>query len=336
MKKLLSLAAVGLALCSLFVSCASTGGKEKAPASIHPREYVFDMIDAGESINVPKNQYGPNYQYYGHLWSLAKKDKPQAGDTVTFHIRGVSDIDIPALQADVVDSSAAASYWTVLSSADNQAQIVAENIVAGEPFEGELTYVLEKSSIAAFDFVIFYDEAVGKAANIKFERVCESTDTNNEVPSAPHVKDVTVEVGKVAAFFEVATNHPWVDGGFDQSVISNYQGIVDLMTVYTPDTLPKAGDTITAHWKAKSDVDIKALHMRVFDNSPAANWWTELDANGGDGAIFVEDIKAGEPFEGELTMTYVKDAIGGAALVVWYDIGDAEPNGPATIIMVRD
>lgn len=340
MKKLLSVAAVAVALCSLMVSCASKeavveSAVEEPAAIVHPRSYTFDMIDSGDSIQVPKNEYGPNYQYYGHLWKLAKKDRPLKNDTVIFHIKGVSDTDLPALQAEVVDSSATAGYWKILTSSADQSKVIAENIKAGEPFEAELTYILAEDSVAAFDLVIFYDEVVGKSAKITFERVVESTDTTKEVPEEEHVAHRDVAVEKVAAFFEIAPRHPWVNNAFDTSVTDGYQSAINLVpSIYTEDTLPKAGDTMTVTWKGVSDTDIKTLHMRVYDNSPMCNWWMELDANGGAGAVFLEDIKAGEPFEATMEITYEADAVGSPALLVWYDLEDATDS--AIIKMVRN
>lgn len=337
MKKLLSFAATALALCGLMVSCASSGSSEKsgAPASIHPRSYTFDLIDGGsDTINLVWNQYGPNYQATPFFDKLVKTDKVQAGDTVTFKAKATTDVDLPLLLAYPVSTS---PNWTPMG----ETIAVAENVKAGETFEIDVTFVTTAKQGTNFALCMQYDNAdqevkTGGPCVLTLERVCESTDTSNEVPAAPHVSHMEIELEKVAAFFEIATNHPWVNGSQDMSVISNYQGVCDLMSKYNADDLPKAGDTLKITWKAASDVDISAIHMRIIDNSPAANWWTELDANGGGGAVFIENVVAGEPFEGEMEMTFERDAIGGVALCIWYDIGDANPDGPAIIKLVRN
>lgn len=345
MKKLLSLAAVGLALCGLFVSCASTGSsKGAATTSTHPRSYVLDPFDAGEKWSMPYNQYGPNYQSLKDTshFKLVKTDKPQAGDTIQIRAKFTSDIDIPKLFCHVTDQSPAANYWTILGEAN---VFVAENIKAGEPVEMNIDYVLEKDVKGDYTLVFVYDQDAGEnpqmegvdkvngPAVLTFEKVADSTDTSNEVPAAPHVTTRDVAIEKYAAFFEVATNHPWVNGAQDMSIISNYEGYCDLANLYGED-LPKAGDTLNVTWRAKSDIDISKLNIRLVDRSPAANWWTEIDVNAGAGTVLIEDIKAGETFEASIQLTYGVDAIGGSSLVLWYDVGDAV--GPATILLSRD
>ena len=112
MKKLLNVAVVAMALCGLMLtSCGSTGGSG-APASVHPRSYTFDVIDGGgDTVNLVWNQYGPNYQATPFFSGLTKKDKPQAGDTVTFKMKAVSDVDLPLLLAYPCSTSPA---WTPL------------------------------------------------------------------------------------------------------------------------------------------------------------------------------------------------------------------------------
>ncbi|MCQ2575551.1 MAG: hypothetical protein MJ162_02330 [Treponema sp.] len=347
MKKLLSLSVAALALAAtLLTGCASSGGakKDAGAGSVHPRSYVLDPIDGGEVWEMPYNQYGPNYQSLKERshYPLVKTDKPQAGDTIEIRSKFTSDIDIPMLFAHVTDQSAQANYWTILGEV---CVLVAEDIKAGVPVEWNYDYVLEKPVKGDFTLCFVYDQdakenplmegvaKVGAKATLTFERVAESTDTANETPAAPHVAVRDVAIEKYAAFFEVATNHPWINGQQDMSVISNYEGYCDLANLYGED-LPKAGDTLNVTWKAKSDIDIAKLNIRLVDRSPAANWWKEIDSNAGSGAVLIENVVGGETFEASIQLTYGEDAVGGSSLVIWYDVGEGD--GPAIILMSRD
>lgn len=331
MKKLLNVAAMALALCGLMLTSCASGGKSDAGASTHPRSYTFDVIDGGsEKISMPFNQYGPNYQATPFFTNLVKKDKPQAGDTVTFKMKAVSEIDLPLLLAYPCSTSPS---WTPLA----ETITMAENVVAGEAFECEVTFTLTSKMGSDFALCMQYDNTdqevkAGGPTNLTLERVCESTDTTKEVPSAPHNPYVEVNLGKYAAFLEVATNHPWINGVQDMSVISNYEAGPEVTNAYGDD-LPKAGDKMHLTWKAVSDTDIAVMHVRLVDRSAAANWWKELEPTS-EGTVMVENIVAGEPFTVDLELTFAEDPVAQVNLCIWYDVGDAD--GPAIFKVVKD
>lgn len=336
MKKILKVSVLLMALAMLFTSCASKEKGESGPSIPHPREYVFDPIDAGEVWSIEYNQYGPNYQSLktNTFYPLVKKDKPLAGDTVTIKMKFVSDIDLPCLIANLTDQSAAANYWTLISAKEDVNKVIATDIKAGVPVEVEYTTVLSTDVKGDFTFVFVYDTSdqpaeypmINAPAKFTFERVCESTNTNNEVVEAPHVPTTYgVDLAKYAAFCQIETNHPWIDGQQDMSVISNYQAVPDVTAAFNG-KLPLAGDKIDFMWMAVSDIDIKAIHARVVDKSAEAGWWKELEANS-EGQIIAENVKAGEPFTATAIFDIANDAVGAVAICIWYDVGDAE--GPA-------
>lgn len=341
MKKILCVATMLLSLGLVLTGCASGGSKDAGSASVHPREYVFDVIDGGSDVlNLVFNQYGPNYQVTPFFTGLVKKDKPQAGDTVTFKMKATSDVDLPLLLAYPCSTSPS---WTGLDSGDNDARIMAKDVKAGEPFECEITWVLSAKMGGDFALCMQYDNAdqevkTGGPCKLTLERVCESTDTTKEVPSAPHIAHIDVELAKYAAFCEIATNHPWINGAQDMSVISNYQATPEVTRAWG-DELPIAGDTVTVTWVGVSDVDIAKLYIRPVDCSAAANWWDELivptwaeedDYTAQDEQmLFGSDIKAGEPFSLTKTFTFAKNATAQVNFCIWYDVGMGE--GPAII-----
>lgn len=353
MKKLLKFAAGLLAASALLVSCASTESAKKGSTAAgtgipHPRSYEIDPADLNAPVSMDYNQYGPNYQGVADFYKpFLKADKPQAGDTVKIKMKVTADIEIPGLAYFIIDNSPAASYWTVISE-DNYI----ENIKPGEYVEVEKEVVLTAGSKGGFQLVFAYDGAdhgqdqfakAGAPSKLSFEKFGNTTNTiaeaeayaatNGEViaPKGPQTYNIAIE--KVAAFFQLETNHPWVDGVQDMSQISNYQGVAHFATEFGED-LPKAGDTIHATWHATSDVDIKKLHIRVIENSAAVNWWGELSEGGGTGYVLIEDVKANEPFNASVDIPLIQDAQEEISFCIWADVGDVEQ--PATIIMARD
>lgn len=339
MKKLLGIAVLAVALSGL-MSCASKGA---APAGLpHPRSYTIDVADGTSkslgSVGTAKlvfNQYGPNFQEEIDFTSFVKFNKPLAGDTIDVSIKGVSDKDIEILNVNIVDTSAAYSYWGKLTGDDGYP---IEGVKAGEPFEATFSFALASDMKGAFKIVLM-SETLTEAATITFEDMGETTDTSTEVvieERKPQVYDM--DFTKYAAFLEVKTNHPWIDGVQDMSVISNYEATVDITNFFpSTDKLPIAGDKLNITWKVTSDTDIAKLCMRVIENTPAVNWWKELDKKWietQEGLVVAENIKAGEVLDISASFDYGDAALEGTSIVIWYDVGDADR--PAIFKLVRD
>ena len=336
MKKLLGIAVLAVALSGL-MSCAS---KEAKPAGLpHPRSYTIDLAD-GTSTAVGSagagkltfNQYGPNNQDLYDFTSFVKYNKPIVGDTVDVLIKGVSDKDIDSVEVGLVDNSAAANYWTNLS----EPQII-EGIKAGEAFEVTFSFPVTADMKGSFRICIQtpINVVLPEAPSITFEDMGETTDTSTEVvieERKPQVYDM--DFTKYAAFLEVKTNHPWIDGVQDMSQISNYEAVVDITNFFPAGKLPIAGDKLNITWKVSSDTDIAKLCMRVIENTPAVNWWKELDVNAGTGQVVAENIVAGEPLVITASFDYAEAAVEGASIVIYYDVGDADR--PAIFKLVRD
>ncbi len=338
MKKLLGIAVLAVALSGL-MSCAS---KEAKPAGLpHPRSYTIDLADGtGKatgttgSAKLVFNQYGPNFQEEVDFTSFVKFNKPLAGDTIDVTLKGVADNDVALLYVNIVDTSAAYNYWGVLNAAD---AYFIEGITAGQPFEATFSIPLEKEMKGNFKIVLRSDESNGDIP-ITWEKVTNTTDTSTEVVIEERVPQTyDIDFTKYAAFLEIQTNHPWVNGVQDMSVVSNYQATVDITNAFPADKLPIAGDKLNITWKVSSDTDIAKLYMRVFENTPEVNWWKELDKLWLDtqtGLIVAENIKAGEPMEITASFEYGEAAVAGTSICIWYDVEDAER--PAIFKLVRD
>lgn len=350
MKKSLIASVVALASAvMLFVGCASSGAKASdAPVSVHPREYTLGLSDSktGPVIPVVFNEYGPNYQSNPAMdyTKNIRKDKPKAGDTIHVNYKFTTDLDISALRISLIDPTV--NYWLELAP---DGAIILYDIKAGETVEGSEDIVLTADVKGEFKVYLAYDNedlikagaaVVGAPSTFTFEDVAgvESTDVAlelpaSEVPTGP--KTIEVNINKIAAFCEVVTGHPWIDGKQIMSEIENYQADISYRILLEEEPMP--GDIISVTWKAKASIDIPALKMMPVDHSESVGWWkVMIDDESDDNVIVARDIKAGEVFE--INKTFVVDT--GAAstdcnLRVWYDY-DGEGPGPCEIIAVRD
>lgn len=359
MKKLLSAAVAVLALGTLFVGCASSGAAKETsegPSIPHPRTYVIDMGEAkdGNVVAIEYNQYGPNYQStpnpdFSHL---LKKDYPKTGDTVVLNWEFTADKDLPVVLAGLVDGSAKANYWRNL--ADPATFVLGEDIKAGEVVKGSKEIVLAADSVGQFAIYLQYDSEdsiklgyakVNDKAVLTFNDIADvaTTDTFAElealgVTTVTGPKTINIQMEKIAAFCEIATNHPWVDGVQDMSKISNYQADVSISSLLDEELA--AGDVLNITWHAVSDKDIPVLYARPVDHSQSVGWWNEMYTGdwgeNNENVVLARDIKAGVPFDCAKTFTCdVGSDSTDVLIVVWYDY-DPETNGPGPALILMD
>ena len=333
MKKLLGFSAMALALCGLFVSCASTGKNEAFVSNVaHPRTYIIDLADA-KTGNVSKfaalngtTIYGSNNEFTDFL----KFDPPQVGDTFEVHYKGVSDIDIPGIELCISNHST----WNNLISQEQCELALAEDIKAGVPFEGVKTYVLDGSAPAATSkifFDLYYDNCLikndpakypvtGKKAVITWEKTgVETTNTaldSGEVvtrPEGPITFDVNIADAMKMIQFEV--------GDSDASGnIQTYKAFINITDCpQFKYYLPKAGDTVNFKFKGKSDTAIQTpVIVALVDQSEAAGWWKEVGASNWQ-VTLAESIPADEEFEISGSMELASDCVGGLTVFAIYN-----------------
>jgi len=120
-------------------------------------------------------------------------------------------------------------------------------------------------------------------------------------------------------------------------VVDNYQASPDITFAFG-DYLPKKGDVINITWSAFSDVRIRQIYVRPVDCSASAGGWKELltvDWDDLDKYIIARSITPNNPFTGTVSFKLEKDVVSQFNLCIWYDIGDARPDGPAIIKMAK-
>lgn len=352
MKKIINSVVLALASVLMLASCASTGSaKGDGYVSVHPREYVLDLSESktGTTINVVYNEYGPNYQsdpainFSGNV----KKDKPQEGDTIKVYYKFSTDIDVPKVRISLIDPTV--NYWLELAADD---AIELEDIKAGEIYEGEKDIVLTNKVSGEFKVYIAYDNQdflndgfakVGAPAVFTFYDVEDVVSTDvalempaSDVPAGP--KTINVEINKIAAFCEIVTGHPWIDGKQIMSEIENYQADISYRQLLEEEV--QAGDILVVTWKGKPSQDIPVLKCMPVDHSKEVDWWkVMIDDESDENVIIGTDLKANEVFE--ISKTYVIDTgsvTTDCNLRVWYDCDPENPRlpGPCMIFGVNN
>lgn len=155
-----------------------------------------------EKINLAANQYTPG-NYQAKLDTVISSDVVLAvGDKIDITITGCADKAITGLKVSVVDTTEAASYWTVLS---DKKQF---NVAAETDFSEKVTLTISKAPIgtgaASQTVVIEYDEAtepttiwVSKAA---LDESKANPITAFELPSG------AVEIANFSAMSEIPSN----------------------------------------------------------------------------------------------------------------------------------
>lgn len=304
-------------------------------AVAHPRTYVIEMADAGTTVDVAYNSYGPNYQATPDFTKFLKADKPQKGDTLEVHFKFKSNIDLPVLFAGAVDTSPQANYWTQLTGADYF--LVGEDIKAGTIVDKVIKMPVEVGAKGKVTICLQYDnkddtehKKVNKAAKLTFTKTVKTTDTTKEVVKRTAPKTWSVNLSKYAAFLQIETNHPWVNGKQDMSVVANYQAVPDISKAFNNGKeLPIKGDIINVTYRATSNIDIDEMRITVVENTEAVNWWADLAGGDEKFQVFAKDIKKGVPFDAKATFHLIQDAQEGISLQIFYEVGQG--SGPAIL-----
>lgn len=179
MKKILGIA-TALAAALMLASCASTAKAEKkatpakteakattaATATAAPEHGVIYSGDSAKTsfVLADNHTYGKNFQFLNSTGNVLPKDyKAAAGDVIKLHIEGTASKtivkgkddkgDAIVLWCNVVDTSAAGSYWTPLATQYS----VMDEIPAGGAFTFDITLTLTKDGKA---------KAGGSGANV--------------------------------------------------------------------------------------------------------------------------------------------------------------------------
>ena len=169
-------------------------------------------------------------------------------------------------------------------------------------------------------------------AGLKLEEYPNITPVQISVSASYPGASAEVIENSVASLIESQVN-----GVEDMTMVDNYQTVVDVTPAFNG-YLPRKGDTINVTWNAVSNVRLRNLYARPVDCSAAAGGWRELlnvNWDDFDDYLLVRSAKANEPFIGSVTFKLTKDTVEQFCLCIWYDIGDAWPNGPAIIKMSK-
>ena len=297
-----------------------------ATTALTAENFVFDVSAAreGKTQAFPYNQYGPNQQATPTFTHLIKTKKPKKGDTVEIYFKGTSNIDLPYIAVDLVDNSAAANYWTVLTPKDQEAQLCAKDIKAGTPFEGHITYTLDKDVKSALVFCMRYDDdpakndyakdvaKVGKEAKITFTKVVESSNFS-AAKKGRKAKTYSIDVTQAAKLIEMQASFN-KDGTPEW-----YSAVVDITSLFGDD-LPVKGDKVTLTYKGSTTISIPEIRCTLVENTAAVGWWRDLVSDNNDEKFFtwIKDIQADKVFKGSVTIPVNVSVEEGISIQMYY------------------
>ena len=347
MKKLLTFAAAAALALSL-ISCGSTGGTEKAPKAgyPHPMTYTLDIASAtkdGVIVMQDNSQYGTpgqstrqtSYTHKTSWYNIVKPNKPQKGDKIHLVGRITSEIDIDSLMVSVVDN--AGGGWTVLTEGEN----FLKGIQANVPYDIDMEMNVANKVGGECMLVLAYGEQNGGVANFKAEKVaeCDIGTPQGDIEVIENHKEPKVyefDLSKDMAYVVMEPEYPWVDGVQDTMADPLlYSAKVEITKRFDKDTdWPIPGDKIKVYWKTRANNDISSLNARLIENTPAVNWWKEIDVNGGKGHVIAENIKADEVSELEFEFEFSEAPIDGVTIYLYNDLSAS--NGSSLFTYVRD
>ena len=310
---------------AVFAAPKKKDKKKKAEEPVEPSCYILDVYDACTELKIVSNQYGEanksEFQANADWTNLVKTKLPKKGDIIDVYFKFTSPIDIDCLTMNIVDTSPAASYWLILQE---EKDWILTDIKANVPVEAHFQGVLKNPSRGKLTLQFAYGKQNGRDAVFKFERVKESVTGAAPVVERKNPKKFDFDISKDAAFVQIEAEYPWVNGVQDRTAAPIcYQKVVDISKLFGND-LPIVGDEIHCKWKCVADKDISKLYVRAIENTAAVNWWAEIDANGVEGTVLGENIKAGVTNEFDFTIKINKKAIEGISLDIWYEVDAAD------------
>lgn len=338
-------------LTAFFTGCASTNKgsdlSDKSKKNVHPREYILNPYDGARTLSLSFDEYYYCYEGRINMWNYLKKDMPRAEDKIIIRGRFKSSVNIPCLTVYLEDSSYEGHYSTMLSGINR-----IMDVQQGTYYDLSLVFALSSDSLGGLDIVFAYDGnnhgmgeflKVGKSSVLTFEYTedeeSQTTNTNDEVLEEEITEHqvLNIQLEKCMPFIEIATRYPIVNGVEDMTLVDNYQAVVDV-THALNGYLPKKGDIINVTWSAVTNTRIRRIYARPVDCSAAAGGWRELlnvDWDDFDDYIIINSVKPNTPFVGNVTFVLAKDVVSQLSLCLWYDIGDAWPDGSAIIKMSK-
>ena len=331
MKKLLKVSiAVLLMVAMVATAFAAPKKKDKAKskkeaAPVEPSYYVLDVVDACTEIKIVPNQYATvgetDFQAVADWTPLVKTNKPKKGDVIDVYLKIISPIDIDTLMMNIVDTSAAASYWTILQE-EHDWKLT--DIKANVPKEAHFQGVLKNPMRGNLGIQLAYGKANKTGTTVKFERVKQSVTGAKPVEIRKTPKKFDFDISKDAAFVQIEAEYPWVNGVQDrQAAPTCYQKVVDITKLFGDD-LPIVGDEIHMKWKCTADKPLAKLLIRAVENTQVVDWWAEIDEAGTAGTLLGENIKAGETNNFDFTIKINKACKEGISLCIYYDVDDAD------------
>jgi len=184
-----------LAFESIFIALplfAQSGRNDVYIKYVHPRIYHFDLYDSEEKVYLNINNSSRNFEAHANFTKYVKKDMPKAGDKVIFHYSGYAKKKLSPLTATVWDKK------KNIKLSDSDKVFVEDDIEAKVPFEGTISFILDRDSERSFYLKLSntkhsITEKTDKC-HLYFTRVAETTNTTNESKAEAKAKRKKIKI----------------------------------------------------------------------------------------------------------------------------------------------
>lgn len=160
---------------------------------VHPRTYEFDLCDTDKQIFLGYNKYEDRFLASVDFTRFIEKDKPQAGDKITFYYNGTATKNTDFVYAQLITDNHVV--------AGGESKKFCEDTPAKEVFQGQVSFVIKEDIVndIAIKLYSFKTNTPGKIDQIylRFNRVVETTDTVKEALAEQKAVRKNIEIVEV-------------------------------------------------------------------------------------------------------------------------------------------
>ncbi|MBR1638613.1 MAG: hypothetical protein IJ688_04420 [Treponema sp.] len=236
-----------------------------------PKVYQLDLSDSdlGTDVRMEWNDadWAKSYRNMISFRNLIKGDIPEKGDYIVFSYNMTASVDIPQLVLQVVDSSRKNTWNSVY----NPDYFTLMDLKAGEAVQGKLFVKVSENPLYDVCIQFIYDgdwqletyPAVGKASNLTFKKLVESTDTVKRRAPKTYKLDIS-KLLNTLKFFTVDKNF---SGTTNQSEIAYYLTTCDITKLFKKGDLPLKGDTVELTFNGIFPEDFSGIYFCLLEEN---------------------------------------------------------------------
>lgn len=286
---------------------------EKIGVNNPPKVYTFDLADSdlGSEFTIDWDdaEWAKSYRKILSFRHLIRGDMPKKDDFIVFNYDMTFSEDLPYLAFQIADCSKKNS-WNQPYKPD---YFDFTDIKAGQPVRGKSVVQVKDLPIFDTNLQMIYDAswqlenhpAAGKATDVKFTRVTDSTDTVKRRAPKTYKVDAS-KLAKDLKFNTLDRNFNYTTNPFD---VHYYLSAVDITSLFKGD-LPRKGDIVEVTYNSSVSEDFSGMLFFLYEENDYV--WARPIASvpiRDNIPVFTEmDIKKGKKFKYKKSFQIVEDA----------------------------